>query len=439
MPIKTHQQLVSYVYGQIKALLNTAKPTQILVALSGGLDSTVLLHVVACLQKQFNSFDLSALHVDHGIHPDSSDWAEQCHRFCTENNIPFVLEKHNLDNIHMNRESYYRKVRYRCFSAHLKPAGILLTAHHQRDQVETVLFNLFRGGGLSGLRGMQARREFANGLHLRPLLSVSQDLLIDYANYHDLEWIDDPSNLDIDFDRNYIRHEILPKIVNRWPAAQDSIFRSTQIVNQTKAVMDELAQTDIELACTDQFPGVVTEAYVSVMDLSKVKQHSTQRKLNLLKYWIETNTDLVISSAQLSTIHEDLCHPGKSALFDLKGIQLRSFNGFLYLMTSLPEPDVDYHYNQPSNGCYVFDLHALKLTLRPDQNINLEFKKRTGGEKIIFQGQTKSVKNLYNENSVPPWERHWIPLIYSSSQLMAIPGVALADACPFSECFVCKI
>ncbi len=420
--------LPEYVFQQIDSVLKTKDLTKIVIGYSGGLDSTVLLHLVAGLMKQFESASVLAIHVNHGAHLSAPQWADHCKSFCESLNLKLTISNFSLGEVQQNREAVYRQARYSAFAEQLSASALLLTAHHQQDQAETVLFNLFRGAGVSGLSAIKRLRQLANGYHLRPLLSVTQDQLAEYAQHHQLSWIDDPSNQDQSFDRNYIRHQLLPLISKRWPAAKASITRSAELLNQANQVLNEVAVNDLADIETQKYPGVIKDLYMSVLKAGSLTALSQPRQLNVLKHWITSHSSLILSHDQLKQIHQDLCQqPGSSGLFEVKAIQIRAFNGFLYLLEKLPSSQsVDYKLLENDIGI-LFEHLGLKLELEREDSRVLEFRLRRGGETLQLNNQTKTLKTVYQQHAVPPWERDLIPLIYSDQKLIAVPGVVYAD------------
>ena len=437
MSVQSHHQLDSYVQEQIESYVTLNTTPMLLIALSGGVDSIVLLNCVANLRKQFAALKINALHVNHGIHPDALSWAEHCQRVCDSDNIDFVLSEHNLKNVTSNREATYRKKRYQSFAQQLPESGILLTAHHQHDQAETVLYNLFRGSGVSGLTGMKPYSRFAKGFHLRPLLSVPKQLILDYADHNKLSWVEDPSNADTDQDRNYIRHNILPEIIARWPAADATIQRTATLLNDSKQLLDEVAQQDIDECQSDNYPGVIKNAYLSVLELPMINRLSKPRKINLIKHWAEAYGNFYLTAAQLEQIDRDICRSSKPGLFESKDYQIRSFKNHLYLMRKM-SPMVN-TVSKKFTATNAFRFADFEIELSNQQGLEFELKPRLGGETILNNSQHQSVKNIFQHHAIPNWERQLIPLVFYQNCLIAIPGVIFADNSPIDDCSISKI
>ncbi len=420
-------ELSDHVFDQINSILTTEKSNQILIGYSGGLDSTVLTHIIVGLKDKFRSTSVLAVHFNHGVNQTAKQWADHCQLFCNAHNLELKTLNFSLADVKSNREAEYRNARYEAFANELAENGLLLTAHHQRDQAETVLFNLFRGAGVSGLRGMKLLREFGRGFHLRPLLSIPHQRLIEYSQRHNLLCIDDPSNHDQDFDRNYIRHELLPIIEKRWPAAQTSIMRSTDLLNQTEEILAEVAELDITQAHAANFPGEIKNQYFSVLNKKRLGSLSMNRQRNAVKHWLQHNISINLNFSQINQIILDLCAINKrSGLFEIEGYQIRAYKNFIYLMpklglaiNTLSQPQ------KINNRTYLFEDLNLQLCFERTMPDNLQFRLREHAKRVQVHGQTKNLKKLYQDCRIPPWERKVLPLIYLNNQFITIAGTAI--------------
>ena len=207
------------------------------VAYSGGVDSQVLLHALAALRQSI-FFELRAVHIHHGLNPKANDWQQHCELICRDLNIELTVHALTMSSSHDNIEARARALRYQFFASLLQENDCLLTGHHQDDQAETVLLQLLRGAGPKGLSAMPASSVLGKGLLLRPFLNISRDALLSYANEHQLQWIDDDSNQNTRFSRNFIRQDILPLLKQRWPSAVETIARSARHCAETEALLE---------------------------------------------------------------------------------------------------------------------------------------------------------------------------------------------------------
>ncbi|MGI9220251.1 MAG: tRNA lysidine(34) synthetase TilS, partial [Woeseiaceae bacterium] len=233
-------------YQALDALSQDAQsPRRYVVAFSGGLDSTVLLHALQAGSAQHN-VPILAVHIDHGMQAGSERWTEHCSEQAAKLDVEFLGQRVAVDTESgKGREAAAREARYASLASLVSEGDWLLSAHHQEDQAETLLLNLMRGSGPAGLAGIASIRAFASGWLVRPLLSFSQKALRDYASQHELNWIDDPSNLDRTLDRNFLRHDVLPTIESRWPGAARRLHRSSRIAADAAAMLDDLAAADL--------------------------------------------------------------------------------------------------------------------------------------------------------------------------------------------------
>ncbi len=208
------------------------------VAYSGGVDSHILLHVLVQL-RQYYPFNLRAVHIHHGLNPNACDWQSHCESICRDLNVELMTHRLDLSSSQENIEARARDLRYQFFASLLQPGDCLLTGHHQDDQAETVLLQLLRGAGPKGLSAMPASSILGKGCLLRPFLNISRDELLSYAREHQLNWIDDDSNHNTRFSRNFFRQEIMPLLKQRWPSAAETITRSAKHCAETERLLEE--------------------------------------------------------------------------------------------------------------------------------------------------------------------------------------------------------
>jgi tRNA(Ile)-lysidine synthetase-like protein len=215
------------------------------IAYSGGADSHVLLHAL-CELRDSSPWAVSAIHVNHGLHPQAAAWADHCLAVCERYGLACAVEHLKVRAIGTEGlEAAARRLRYATLARHIGPGEALLTAHHLNDQAETVLLQLLRGAGVRGLAGMRAVVDFSNGKLVRPLLEFTRAELLTYAQQQELRWIEDTSNRDLGRSRNFIRHQVLPLLEQRWPQAKRVIARAARHAAEASALLDLVASTDL--------------------------------------------------------------------------------------------------------------------------------------------------------------------------------------------------
>ncbi len=393
------------------------------VAYSGGLDSTVLLHAM-----HTEKLPIHAIHVNHHLQKECDSWQKHCEAVCKQWGIAISIKHAEIQNIpQKSLEDLARDARYKLLEEMLDSNSAIVTAHHQDDVAETILLQLLRGSGPAGLAAMPEVKKLIRGFHLRPMLRVSRKELLSYANEHGLDWVDDPSNNECDFDRNYLRNEVLPKIIKRWPAAQKTLARSAELQAQTLSCLHELAKIDLRESNTDES---------NILEISTLQALSDERLSNVLHYWIQSHNLRTPSRKILQQVISDIVRKQEietSPMQSWKEGEIRRFQNRLYLMEHLsmhdPSQEFRWKINQP-----LF-IESLNRTLLPQELIEnniavpeganeLIVRFRQGGERLKLVGQTqhRSLKNLLNQAGVPPWERSRIPLLYHGDQLISVLG-----------------
>lgn len=400
------------------------------VAYSGGVDSHVLLHLLASTHHpQLPS--IRALHIDHGLQPEAASWAEHCRQIAAELDTPFDTIQVSVDRIdELGLEAAAREARYQAFRYDLTEDEVLLTAQHQQDQAETLMLQLLRGAGPSGLSAMWPESD-NNGLTvIRPLLTISKSDILDYAKLHKLQWIDDPSNEDHSLNRNYLRHEIWPRLAERWPALSSTLSRSAEHCREAVVLMRELAELDANEVCPHQSNRLSVSA---LMDLPAARQR------NLLRFVIEDNKLPLPSTVVLKRVLDEVCAAAedRTPLVEWPGAQVRRYRDTLFIEAATAETkdqgELSLHGTETVT---LADGRKLKWQLTSGQGLKphllkaeITLKYREGGERIQIQGhsQHKSLKQLFQEWDVPPWQRQQIPLLFLGQELIAVVGFAYAE------------
>ena len=392
------------------------------VALSGGLDSTVLLHLLASLARREALPPLSAIHIHHGLQTAADAWPAHCRELCAALSVPLQVE-HVQVAPGASLEQAARQARYAAFAARLGVDEVLLTAQHRDDQAETLLFRLLRGAGVQGLSAMPASRPLGTGQLVRPLLNCSRDELLAYAREHGLAWVEDPSNADERFSRNYLRRQVMPALLRRWPQASANIARSAAHLSEAGQLLDELARQDVAAA---EVSGEFVWLGLPSLALPTLRGLSEPRQRNALRYWLRPLTAMPDSEhwagwQVLRDAAVDAAPVWKLAAGGLR----RSDERLWWLAGDWLHAPVPVHTevqgNQqlvlPGNGRVRID------GILPAGDWQLGY--RRGGEQIFLPGRGhRDLKRLFNELRVPAFVRDRLPLLRLDNQVVAIASLA---------------
>lgn len=432
---------------------------KLIVGFSGGLDSTVLLHALAVHPSLHSK--LVVVHVNHGISANAALWQTHCKQFCHALGVHYITQAVHFDRS-ANIEERARNARYAVFSSLMTEQDCLVLGHHQNDQAETVLLQLFRGAGIDGLAAMAETGAFSTGTLMRPFLSYSRELLEDYAASYQLEWIEDESNEDINYSRNYLRHQIIPLLAEKWPKVIGTIARTATHCQKAKENLDALAIHDHALLQHD------------VLSLEPLQQLNDERIMNVLRVWLKNNKVQLPSAVTLNRLIHEMIFARTDAVSEVSWgeIIIRRYQDHLYLdkknkhhsqscveWLEFPEPLVlekagisivakkmNQELKPVDNSTPKIAGHKVlnceqSLVIPPNAKVVVRF--RRGGERFVWHGQTKCLKKLFQEWGIPPWFRERIPLIYINDELAVVIGYAVSDSffkkdAPQSWLLVCQ-
>jgi tRNA(Ile)-lysidine synthase len=397
------------------------------VAYSGGIDSHVLLHLLAELRKQ-HPIELRAIHVNHGLSPHAAMWAAHCASVCQALNVGYIQKSVVVAAAGNSLEAEARHQRYAIFSSVLTANDILLTSHHQDDQAETLLLQLLRGAGPKGLAAMPVQKSLGTALHARPLLNFSRHDIEAYAEANQLRWIEDESNANTDFSRNFIRQDIMPLFKQRWPSAAVTLARAAQHCAEAQLLVETLAAQDLAHA-TGSVPDTLSIAYLLTLDAARQKQ--------VLRWWLKQLGLSLPSTIKIERIREDvlLARADKMPHVNWVGGEVRRYDDDLYGMQPLAEMNKQQSYiwdfKQPLLVPDIGTLTARQVIgqgIRADiGSVSVRF--RQGGEVCRLPGRQCShqLKKLMQEWRIPPWQRDRIPLLYVEDKLVAGVGFFVCE------------
>jgi tRNA(Ile)-lysidine synthase len=411
----------------VRALEPLGDAPRVWVACSGGLDSTALLHAAASVRERLPG-RLRAVHIDHGLHPQSGCWAEHCRIQCESLGVPLITRALALAPVAgESPEAVAREARYRAFVGLLGAGDLLLTAHHQDDQAETLLLALIRGSGVQGLAAMPLVASLGEGRLVRPLLGTPRDAISRYAADHALDWVEDPSNASPAPDRNYLRHRVLPMMRQRWPAVSRTMARSAGHCADAAALADQSAASVLP-GLEGQRPG--TLSIPALLDLDPALRKS------VLRLWLRGRGFLAPDTRHLMRILDEVLVARRDAspLVAWRGCEVRRYRGDLFALRPLPAPP-DGRSLPWSAGTLVLPEPLGQLERpasaadRPPGDRTVRFGVTGLGCRYQRGGRTKPLKGCFQELGVPPWIRPYVPLVFAGERLTWVGGVgACLDA-----------
>ena len=399
-----------------------ANAPQVLVGLSGGIDSVLLLEL---LKQQIDSKRIQAVHINHGLSDNADQWQQFTQDYCRQLDVDYHAEKIQLVVTGEGIEAAAREARYAVFEKRLKQNGLLFLAHHADDQVETVLYRLLRGSGSKGLAGIPETRPLGMGQLIRPLLAYSKQAIQREAVERDLNWIEDESNLDDRFDRNYIRNQVIPVIAKRWPDYPQTIMHSAGLSDQANQLSKDLALED--LASLDE----LNERAGWSISIEALTNLSTLRQRNFLRYWSEIQHLSAPSSKIINEILSSVVGARQDASPEIvwQSQCWARFQNRLYLLNhSNQQVPQDFPISWNMQNCLLLaDGSQISAESSKDKGLlvaveSLEVRYRQGGERCKPEGRghSNSLKKLLLEYQLPPWLRDRVPLFYVNRELVAV-------------------
>ena len=439
---RSRTDLAARVAAQVRTVIRPRD--RLLVGLSGGVDSVVLLDALHRIARTLG-FHLSALHVNHQLSPNAGRWSAFCRDWCRARGIPFRAVKVRV--LRGNSvEAAARAARYAAFAG--AAADYVVLAHHQDDQAETVLLQLLRGAGVKGLAAMPLLRAEGRGPRvegkttrhstldtrhatpaiLRPLLDVTRAEILEYARKRKLRWIEDESNQDVYFQRNYLRHEVLPVIARRFPAYRATLARAAQHLAEAARTLDEVAAADgaewIESGS---------------LAVDALRRLPAARARNLLRYFLAGHGLTMPGAGRLEEALRQALDAKQDArvLVELGNFTLRRHAGNLHLVRSGSAPPA--HFEKRWRGEKEIALPELGgvLSLAPARGSGISLARlgarpvtirvRQGGERLQpdCRRPRRSLKNLLQEARLPPWQRERLPLLYCGEHLVWVAGIGV--------------
>lgn len=397
--------------------------SHILVAFSGGLDSTVLLHQLVLWRAHSAERHLRAIHVHHGLSPHADAWVEHCEAVCEEWQVPLVVKRVQLADEGLGIEAQARQARYRAFAQALRPGEVLATAQHLDDQCETFLLALKRGSGPAGLSAMGAVSEFAGTQLIRPLLTQTRSALEKWAQEHRLRWIEDESNQDDAYDRNFLRLRVLPLLQQRWPHFADATARSAALCAEQERLLDELLAEALS-GCITADGSLLLAPLMTVSDV---------RRAAIVRRWLASHNAPMPSRDGLARIWQEVALAREDAAPSLRvgEYEVRRYQGQLWWVKSvagrrdriLPWACWQTPLTLPAGLGTVSLIPGGELRKpHADEPVTLRFK-APGMLHIRGRHGGRKLKKIWQELGVPPWRRDTTPLLFYGDTLIAAAGV----------------
>jgi tRNA(Ile)-lysidine synthase len=396
----------------------------LLVGFSGGLDSTVLLHALAA-SAQARERGLRAVHVHHGLHPDADAWAAHCERICAALQVPLAVMHVRVRPTGHGPEATARAARLAAFTETLREGEALALAHHQDDQAETFLLRALRGSGVEGLRAMRRWRRFGRGWLWRPLLDIPRTALLEYARRHELAWIDDPSNADTTFDRNFLRHRVLPLLRERWPGADAALARSAALQGEAHLL---LVAGDARLLLEAR------AGHDDTLDVRVLRAAPAARRARVLRRWVETLGLPPLPRQGIACIETELLPAPRDATarFAWSGAVVRRWCDVLHAGWERPALPPGWSTSWDGREPLALpDGDRLRLDgPRTGFERPVRVAARRGGERIRLPGRAHShaLKHVLQDHHVPPWVRERLPLLLDDDDGVLAAGDLFVSA-----------
>ncbi|WP_122046031.1 tRNA lysidine(34) synthetase TilS [Vibrio atlanticus] len=410
------------------------KPRRLVVAFSGGVDSRVLLELAAQYAKSHH-IECCAVHVHHGLSKNADLWAEQCQTWCDALSVSLAVERVSLDiNCGGSVEKLARDARYQAFQQHIRQGDVLVTGQHIDDQLETFLLALKRGSGPKGLSSMAKVMSFGEAFIVRPLLSVTRSDIEASAHDMGLTWVEDESNQDLRFDRNFIRHQVTPTLTERWPSFRESVSRSAQLCAEQELLLDELLESHFQQALGDS----------QSLSIEALFQHSDLLRARLIRMWLSHCKQPMPSQKQLKLIWDEVACAQADAnpKLVLNDVEVRRFNYQLYLVEEtndlsdwqstlsigdnlvLPDGLGEVHLKSlPSDSVtHNYDSQSFSLS-NTSESLRVIFNPEGLSAHPVGRGHSRKLKKLFQEYQVPSWLRRRTPILMDGDRVIAVLGL----------------
>lgn len=367
---------------------------KIVLGLSGGIDSVVLLHYL----NTHYPHNLRAVHCNHHLSKHCGEWEKFCATLCQSLNINYTNINLDLEKS-SNIEENARKSRYYSLSSNLKESEVLCTAHHKNDQAETLLLQLFRGSGVAGLASMPKSKAFGKGIHYRPLLNITKADIMQYAKDNKLSWVEDGSNVNTNFRRNFLRLDIIPKLETVYQNLTNTLARSAKHQSESLYLMQDLAQADIQQLLLN-----------NRLNIERLTQLKSYRIKNVLRYHL-SNLDFLAPADKVMQQILDLLFAKEDAmpLVSWGEFEIRRYQSELYFINNQAKKD--------GNFC---PYHA---ELKGVEHFSIRYREEGQRIRLPNKNHSQSLKKILQEAGIPPWERNTLKMYYIKDELRAMERI----------------
>ncbi|MBI2790763.1 MAG: tRNA lysidine(34) synthetase TilS [Gammaproteobacteria bacterium] len=423
------------IVDRLSVWLQLQTATNIVVAYSGGRDSHVLLHALWKLKPQFG-FQLRAIHVNHGLQKDADNWVLHCQQTCQSYQVPLqIVSLQLIIPPGESLENVARIKRYAAFADLLQEKDVLLTAHTQSDQAETFLLQMIRGSGLQGLGAIVPSKRLGKAKLVRPLLDVSRDAIVLYAKTEQLTWVEDKSNNDLRFRRNYLRKMVLPPLKTLSESVETCIARTAQHCQHAQALLDEYLIQDLQLCLGDE---------TNILNVNAFLTLTTLKQQYVFRHWLKLNGAMSPSLRKC----QDILNQIKHARIDSEPCiafghwEIRRYMGKLFLLTRKEQKahtlqTLEWPLSQllqlPDGSSWQAKIvkgQGISVEKIPKATLQIAFRK--GGERCRIQGRkhSRELKKILQDFKIPTWERAGLPLFYQESELVGVGALFICE--PFA-------
>ncbi len=399
------------------------KYKKFLIAFSGGIDSTTLLYSLI-KNKNIKKKYIRAIYINHNLSKNSNKWKKNCINNCKKWKIKliikniFIKKKNNIEN-------KCRKKRYKILLKNLKNKEILITAHHKNDQCETILLSLKRGSGLNGLSGIKKKQIIKKKIILRPFLDINKKTIINYAKNNNLIWINDESNQNIKFDRNFIRIKILPKIIKRWPSFPKCIIRTSKICLKQLLLLKYYIKKKIKKI-------LIKKKILNIKYLNKWKK---EEWILILRKWIKLNKKKILSYKNINILWNKIFKKQKDNYFQLifKNFIIYKYKNLLFIKKKIKIKNntiiwknIKKKIKLPNNIGYLYIKYnknnKKNLIRKPKKNEIIYIKFNYKGY-INISNKNIKIKKIWQKYKIYPWKRNNIPIIFYNNKPIICPNI----------------